>query len=222
MCNKKKTGKMQSVFQYLTEAAQVIRGRNKKKKKNDDERDHVSSLDTRVRDYIKGWDMDVSQKLECAKLQMLMERKPLARARMKTNIETLSAVLDLLRGKRQEDPPMVTRHKEEIARLKERLRDLQCVWRKDAEHLYMHKKMVRDFKFQLNELYEKQKETERTAERTKDLLRQLREFQVSSASKLSQEFAINIEHMQELRETHMLLRQQRKENMCVSEDYVDI
>lgn len=127
---------------------------------------NAKPLNDRVQDYVRHWEMEVKQKLRAAKVEIFTLSNPYDRAEVKTEIETHSAVLDLLQGKRKYEIPTITEQREEIADLKSRLRDAEERRDEAFASLSVHKKIIRDLKEQLHARIEKLLVSGRKAEST--------------------------------------------------------
>lgn len=168
---------------------------------------NTPSLDCCVVSYVKNWEVDVIQKLQSTKVK-LISSTPRQRAQLKTTVETLSAVLDLLQGRRISQEKYTCDTVElRLEALKMKLMAAEGKEQAAADSLRAQKKINRDFKLQLERGNLKRLQTVQAAERTsQDLHRQLKEVQVKSASRLSLETAINMDLSSKLEEIHQQMQ----------------
>lgn len=146
----------------------------------------TASLDCRVKSFIKNWEMEVSKGLQSTKVKLLL-CTPHERANLKTKIETLGAVLDLLQSKNTRDTWGYDQ-REEIAALKLKLNEAEAKQKKAAESLLAQKRINRDLKGYCSHV--------QTAKKTSED----KEVQVNQVSRLSPEYAINIDLRSKLEE----------------------
>ncbi len=180
---------------------------------------NTPSLDCRVASYVKNWETDIRNKLKSTKV-MLLSSTPRQRPKLKTKVETLCAVLDLLQGRRirqEADTCSTTELWGEITALKLKLNASESKEKQTADSLRAQMKINRELKRQLEQVQVKQLQTAQAAERTaQDLRCQLKEVQVKSASRLSLETAINMNLSSKLEEVHQQMQRHQSQRSTAS------
>ena len=126
----------------------------------------IRSLNVLVQAYIQEWEQKVIQNLEASKTMLFMCSRPNQRAFLKADIKTLTAVLDRLQGKTQDEHPTITKQRKEIALLRNWLRSVQKKLRQANELLSVQEKITRDVKSQI---YEERKRQYESNEYTKKM-----------------------------------------------------
>lgn len=152
---------------------------------------NTASLDCRVKSFIKNWEMEVSKGLQSTKVKLLL-CTPHERANLKTKIETLGAVLDLLQCKNTRDTWGYDQ-REEIAALKLKLNEAEAKQKKAAESLLAQKRINRDLRHQPAKGHCSRVQTAKETSEDK-------EVQVNQVSRLSPESAINFDLRSKLEE----------------------
>lgn len=120
------------------------------------------NLENRVQNYIKNWEMKVREDLECSTAMLFLTHDKYGRAQVKTKIETLHAVLNLLNGKNK--PPLFSQLAEERDVLKLRLKETQATLQKTSASLFTHKNIIWEYKIQLLENYAKKNQDQVSVE----------------------------------------------------------
>nr|XP_046231689.1 autophagy-related protein 11-like [Scatophagus argus] len=162
----------------------------------------TADLDSRVKSYIKNWEMDVSKELQLTKMN-LMCCSPGAKAQLKTKYETLGAVLDLLQGKKVKDTCGKRELREEIASLKLKLKEAKDKEKQALYSLRVQVKISADLKVELKRHYKNAKEADRTKQ---ELRQQMKEAQEDFASRLSLVSAVNVDLRSKLEEAQKQLQ----------------
>ncbi|KAK5923100.1 hypothetical protein CgunFtcFv8_000101 [Champsocephalus gunnari] len=136
--------------------------------------------------------MGTCKELDSTRTKLLM-CKASERAQLKRKYETLSAVLDRLRGV-DAVKESSSGQRDEIASLTLKLNAAVGREKDTAGNLKLQIKLNKDLKCQFQEMHAKQSKTELDEETTNKVLRsQLKETRVRSASRLSLESAINMD-----------------------------
>lgn len=170
---------------------------------------NISSLDSRVKSYVKNWETELSQKLEANKRKLVM-CVPHERVGIKSKIETMSAVLERLQGKREIEIYCTgaAEMREEITSLKKKLDASENMQKDSVSRLQVANKIIRDLKLQLEQTRIKHFRSAAEAEKSlADLRQQLKEVRCSSAAMLSVETAINQDLKSKLEEAKKHLQQ---------------
>ena len=177
------------------------------------------NLNIRVQAYIQQWEQKVTQNLQASKTRLFMLRKPHKRACLKRDIETLTAVLDLLQGKTQQEHPTFRKQREEIAVLRYWLCATQIQLYQANKRLGVQQKITRDVKIQINVELKRQYDSQ---EKNQDLLLQLEDTKKICATKLSMASILNMDLRCKLNNTRKPLQQQTEEDFQEARDYMDV
>lgn len=190
----------------------------KRQTKTDRKEERPVSLDDRVQAYVAKWEMQVKADLHYTQVNLLRTQNEPERSRLKTNFETQSAVLDLLQGRQKQKTPAMTELTVEISSLKSKLNQAKKKLTEANQCLQTNEKIIRQLKSELNDCVKQVLKAKETETRNQ-MLCQLKEFEVTSVSKLAVEYVVNMNPRNKVQEAQKQLEHKSSED--VYEDCVD-
>ena len=169
----------------------------------------LRTLNARVHFYIREWEQTVKQNLEASKTMLYMSSRPHERVILEIDIKTLTAVLDLLQGKTEEEHPTITKQREVIATHRNMLRAIAKQLRQANGRLSVQQKITMDVTRQIHRARKRQYES---LENTKKMC----------ATKLIMVSILNMDLMCKLNNNRKQLQQQTEEDFQEAGKCMDV
>lgn len=146
-------------------------------------RKNFPDVDARVQSYVHEWEKQVTQHLQSTKVK-LMWCSSHERAELKTHLETLGGVLDLLQGKKAKETGN-RELSEEISSLKSKLGKSEANVQLLLAAFHAQKKLNKDLKIQLRRQFKVSLNAEKKNQELRQHLMKTQETKASSSTQLS-------------------------------------
>lgn len=148
-------------------------------------RKNFPDVDARVQSYVHEWEKQVTQHLQSTKVR-LMWCSSHERAELKTHLETLGGVLDLLQGKKAKETGN-RELSEEISSLKSKLGKSEANVQLLLAAFHAQKKLNKDLKIQLRRQFKVSLNAEKKNQELRQHLMKTQETKASGSTQLSPE-----------------------------------
>lgn len=148
-------------------------------------RKNFPDVDARVQSYVHEWEKQVTQQLQSTKVK-LMWCSSHERAELKTHLETLGGVLDLLQGKKAKETGN-RELSEEISSLKSKLGKSEANVQLVLAAFHAQKKLNKDLKIQLRRQFKVSLNAEKKNQELRQHLMKTRETKASGSTQLNPE-----------------------------------
>lgn len=148
-------------------------------------RKNFPDVDARVQSYVHEWEKQVTQQLQSTKVK-LMWCSSHERAELKTHLETLGGVLDLLQGKKAKETGN-RELSEEISSLKSKLGKSEANVQLLLAAFHAQKKLNKDLKIQLRRQFKVSLNAEKKNQELRQHLMKTQETKAPSLTRLSPE-----------------------------------
>lgn len=158
-------------------------------------RKNFPDVDARVQSYVHEWEKQVTQQLQSTKVK-LMWCSSHERAELKTHLETLGGVLDLLQGKKAKETGN-RELSEEISSLKSKLGKSEANVQLLLAAFHAQKKLNKDLKIQLRRQFKVSLNAEKKNQELRQHLMKTRETKASGSTQLNPEAPAELSTKQE-------------------------